>query len=629
MYGFTRVATVCLFALSAAAAHGQQVWNDAIVVDQGWDDADRDFFYFAPQGSPIMPFAYFKALEQPGATGPFLDRGYLQGFGMNFWDGMPSNPENLPIGLTVDRGRLSDEAQLGMNCSACHVTKIEIGGRTALVDGGVSHFDFWSFMSALEDALRETYQDDTKFARFAQRLAAADPLVQDPQQIRQRLRAVLRKREDWAFRNHTNLLPGPGRVDALNVILNQVTAMMLHRPENARNPDAPVSYPFLWDAPYLDVVQYNGVVPNSGAGALGRNVGQVLGVFGEVDIAAGTLPLAYDSSVNVTHLMALEEKLETLKSPRWVDFAEAGVLPPLDDAKVEAGAQVYARECASCHQVIDRDDRGDLASIKVPTFDLASIGTDPEAALGFSAREVVSGPIAGRKVGVAVGAPFCEVTHGNAVLAHVVAGVVLNHLSDDEHIVRTAAVSAIEDGIHSRLSHLGSTIRGALGFDTKPEPEAAPDYPAVIANLEAKGMTEDEIVAALRKMSNDKSDLFDELVRDHMRFHGADQACMEVLQTAQYRARPLNGVWSSGPFLHNGSVPTLADLLRPASERPASFVVGTGNFDPQTVGFTPNTGSDGYVLDTSVKGNSNTGHEYGTTLSGGEKAALIEYIKSL
>ena len=95
-----------------------------------------------------------------------------------------------------------------------------------------------------------------------------------------------------------------------------------------------------------------------------------------------------------------------------------------------------------------------------------------------------------------------------------------------------------------------------------------------------------------------------------------------------YKARPLNGVWASAPFLHNGSVPTLHDLLRPAAERPRTFAVGRWEYDPKKVGYV----SDGQVpsvFDTSVSGNSNRGHEFGVTLSEEERWAIVEYVKTL
>lgn len=624
------LAVVIGFLLTCAPpANADMHYGEAITVNQGWNDSDRSFFYFSPQGSPILPLDYFLSLEQPGSTEPFLDHYYLSDLGMIFWNDPVANPHSLPIGLTVDTGRIGNEAQLGMNCSACHVTQIRVGEEVALIDGGVSHFDIWRFMSSLDSALVETFQDEARLRRFVARLAALDHLVTDPSQVKARLGQIISERDQWQARNHTETEPGPGRVDALNVILNQVTASMLGRPENARTPDAPVSYPALWDAPYLEFVQYNGVVPNDGASAIGRNVGQVLGVFGQVDMAEGILLPGYNSSVNVTHLMALEERLETLTSPSWNDFVLAGTLPPLDERLVKAGQVIYQSECVSCHAVIDREDRGDLASIPIKTFDLGTIGTDPNAALGFAARKVVTGPIEGRREGVVTGPEFCEVTHGNAVVAHVVAGVMLHHLGDVGMAMAIAqeAKKSISSSVHRRLVKLGRSIRAALGLKVE-ENTTHPAYGTMIDAMIAEGLSEDEIAARLAAASSNSAALFEQLVREHFEYDGSEQACMGVLQTAQYRARPLNGIWATGPFLHNGSVPTLADLLRPAPERPAQFIVSNGAFDPVNVGF-GSVGESGFLLDTTVPGNSNGGHEYGVDLTGVDRRALLEYLKSL
>ena len=72
-----------------------------------------------------------------------------------------------------------------------------------------------------------------------------------------------------------------------------------------------------------------------------------------------------------------------------------------------------------------------------------------------------------------------------------------------------------------------------------------------------------------------------------------------------YRGRSLNGIWATAPYLHNGSVPTLWDLLLPADKRPKSFKVGGREFDPDKVGF-KNVGLD---FTTSERGNRNTGHD--------------------
>lgn len=102
-----------------------------------------------------------------------------------------------------------------------------------------------------------------------------------------------------------------------------------------------------------------------------------------------------------------------------------------------------------------------------------------------------------------------------------------------------------------------------------------------------------------------------------------------VPPAGSYEARVLEGIWAAAPYLHNGSVPTLDDLLKPANQRPAVFYIGT-NYDISKVGLASSqTPSPGYEYRTSVRGNGNGGHEYGTQLSATHKTALIEYLKSL
>ncbi len=101
-----------------------------------------------------------------------------------------------------------------------------------------------------------------------------------------------------------------------------------------------------------------------------------------------------------------------------------------------------------------------------------------------------------------------------------------------------------------------------------------------------------------------------------------------------YVAVPLDGIWMRAPYLHNGSVPTLEDLLKPAAKRPTEFYRGYDVVDPKEVGFIhsgPEAKLAGFLYNTSVEGNGNGGHEgkkYGTELSTDEQKALIEYLKT-
>jgi mono/diheme cytochrome c family protein len=115
-------------------------------------------------------------------------------------------------------------------------------------------------------------------------------------------------------------------------------------------------------------------------------------------------------------------------------------------------------------------------------------------------------------------------------------------------------------------------------------------------------------------------------------YPGSEYRFTHFRKTAGYANHPLDGVWLRGPYLHNGSVPTLRDLLDPPEQRPKTFYRGNDVFDRQKVGFVSDRDRAGDQVftryDTSVPGNSNGGHVYGTSLSDDEKRAIVEYLKT-
>lgn len=100
-----------------------------------------------------------------------------------------------------------------------------------------------------------------------------------------------------------------------------------------------------------------------------------------------------------------------------------------------------------------------------------------------------------------------------------------------------------------------------------------------------------------------------------------------------YVAVLMDGVWVRGPYLHNGSVPTLRDLLNVPEERPKQFYRGYDVLDAKNVGYVSNVPQSGgqkyFLFDTTLPGNWNKGHLWGTNLTPAEKDALVEYMKSL
>jgi len=99
-----------------------------------------------------------------------------------------------------------------------------------------------------------------------------------------------------------------------------------------------------------------------------------------------------------------------------------------------------------------------------------------------------------------------------------------------------------------------------------------------------------------------------------------------VRSTGKYFAASLNGVWARSPYLHNGSVRTIRELLTSPTQRARTFHRGSHVFDEKELGYTD---EGAYLFDTSVSGNSNSGHNYGTKLSETEKRDLIEFLKTL
>ena len=102
-------------------------------------------------------------------------------------------------------------------------------------------------------------------------------------------------------------------------------------------------------------------------------------------------------------------------------------------------------------------------------------------------------------------------------------------------------------------------------------------------------------------------------------------------KTDGYANQPLDGIWLKAPYLHNGSVPTVRDLLEPEANRPVTFYRGNDVLDTQKLGFVDDVASEGKtqydLYDTRLLGNRNTGHAWGTQLPPEDKDAIVEYMK--
>jgi len=514
-----------------------------VSLEQGWSKEIQQLFWFTDQGSEIIPYAWFLALEQPDSTEPFRADANMTRLGYLPEQASSYNPDGLPVGFARAVDPKDGNKWFGLTCAACHTGQVNYRGAVIRIDGGQTLGDFNGFLDELVAGLRATLKDEAKFQRFGGRVLGETASPVQLKDLRTALAARVTALED---RIALNLPPSPaghGRVDAFGNIFNEVFVVGLGIPANQVPPSAPVSYPFLWDTPQHDLVQWNGAAPNAGVGPLLRNVGEVLGVFGTLKIDPKRIPVGYPSSIDIRNLGKLEDWLVDLKSPQWPQE----YLPAIDSAKAKRGQTHYQAYCLRCHAEIDRKDPNRrISAVMTP---IASLGTDETMAKNAAERRVRTGKLQGTREMIFFGKRFGPEAPGTKVGPAVAGGVALGQ-----------PFAALKAGLREYLD-----VRNAASFDPM-----------------------------------------------------------------SYKARPLNGVWATAPYLHNGSVPNLRQLLQPGSQREKVFFVGSYEFDPERVGFVSGPGTGRFRYDTGLSGNANGGHEYGVReLTDEQKRELLEYLKTL
>ena len=143
------------------------------------------------------------------------------------------------------------------------------------------------------------------------------------------------------------------------------------------------------------------------------------------------------------------------------------------------------------------------------------------------------------------------------------------------------------------------------------------------------------VSASSLRTDSERTDSFDENMAKLMNSigEGYPWAFKEFRSTDGYVNTPLDGAWLRAPYLHNGSVPTMRDLLNRPAERPSAFYKGNDVYDQKKMGFVHDVperdGHRFFRFDTALRGNGNGGHTYGVDLSDVEKDALVEYLKTL
>jgi hypothetical protein len=353
-----------------------------VSLEQGWTAEQRTWFYTTTQGSRLLPYSWYLALEQPGGGAPF-NADHLSRYG--YLENRASNPDNLPLGFVKDL----DQDHLGLTCSACHTNEVTFAGRTWRIDGAPTDADTWAFLRDLGTTLQETAasQSGERYKRFAAKVTARTRASEGA------LYADLRKFSEYFTRFvDSSRAPDPwgrARLDAFGMIFNRATGIDLNDWSNTAPPNAPVSVPFLWDTHWHDVVQWNGSAPNILAfQRLGRNVGEVLGVFAAVDVKKQALLTHFQTSARRLNLLKIEHQLASLRSPRWPQRARRH--------RSESGAPGAG---AVCHLLRELSrDQSARRRMTVSTMPIAAIGTDPMMATNAKNRMAKSGILEGARV---------------------------------------------------------------------------------------------------------------------------------------------------------------------------------------------------------------------------------------
>lgn len=485
----------------------------------------------------------------------------------------PASKAGLPVGFTTNIG--NNTTYLGMTCAACHTRQIDVAGTAYRIDGGPAITELQSFQTDLDTAVNTVLSDDAAFDQFAIAVLGPAPTPPAKQKLHDDLAA-------WFVPFHaiTSSLPaaspwGPVRADAISLIFNRVAGLDIGPPptymipENIKLADVPVRYPFLWNAWIQDFTQWPGFSPN------GNKLFGLSRNLGEViGVFAEFHPFKDPSKL----LKVNYSKNNSANFPglnKLEDLIKK-LGPPkwpwaLDQALVARGALVYKTKDAANGNQSCEGCHG-ITKGKFRSV-LHRTWATPILDVGTDSREInlLSSQV---KTGVLegakiFGAPLKPVDSAVSVLGLSVTGSILQHYFT-----------------------LGLGAEGPPG--------------------QLKGTWQPSAAAAAA--------------------NGAPGSATPGA-SFPYESRVMQGIWAAAPYLHNGSVPTLTELLTPDTQRVSEFMVGP-TYDINKVGLAAQQTKFNFTLKTTDcadrnSGNSRCGHNYGTGFSAEDKKALLEYLKSL
>ncbi len=623
---------------------------------QGWCDKQRQTYYRTPQGTEFFGLQYdwISSLEKPVGKDPLITREYMQQLGFIYDPASTpneNNPGDLPIGLTWHYNPETNAKMLDVSCAACHSAQITYRGTAVVIDGGpgghaLPSLDPTQFIANSVVSLTTTYINPFKFNRFAKKVLKDVPDA-DYSAKKKELRSATWSSIKQALvyaKNNGSLYPtaeGYGRTDALGRIANTVYGDYIS-PKNYHVADAPVNYPHLWDIWAFDWVQWMGTVSQ----AMARNINEALGTRAKIDLTHSAD--LYENSVMVPELHCIETTLQWLEPPQWPE----DLFGKVDQELAGEGQKIFGDVCAKCHGPFPRKavdgkiNYSDAGKTHQCTTCHGPTMTNNDGSL-IELKNSENHPPVQISESQRLGKPasefelqykrdwYWELIH--IPLEHIgtdptSASNMLNNrydltplidqievLRDNGSFLRLPSKETIPDptkaGFAEGLSFLGGEVRTKQyrewGLIEQDSYKIVPGKEKIVANLDGFGEVD--------RPENWRA----------------------------YRPRPLEGIWATAPYLHNGSVPSIMQLLSPAEDRDQIFYLGRKEFEPETLGINVSKFKGAFKFDTSITGNSNLGHEFNDGLCGDgvigyeladkpgycrqltyrERLALVEYLK--
>ncbi len=656
---FLRALFVTAF-LGAGQSLACEIYDDSL--GQIWPESARDVWYETSQGSRLMPDTWYRALRRADDGTPLAARDNMQRYGFAFCDDKAVDP----IGFVLDSDAARPPA-IGLTCAACHTGTLTDGTHQMTVHAGSADMDFQAFTRDVFAAMRKVWaapyeaaKDNPDWQAFSKAALGQDAGAPAQEALHKEVSNWLQYRRDIQASIEDGGNWGHGRQDAVQVILNTVATLSDSKVRGGLPAStAPVSIPSAWLAPHTARVQWNGSAFKSkdiglagpiSTGAMIRNVSEVIGVFAEVKLpdypalASGD-DLTVQSSIRLGNLIALERALAEVTPPKW-----PAVWGTIDRASADylAGERLYDTHCAACHSRID------------PANPLAEILDATGSAMGAD-------PMGGK--------PFVRV-----VDAFNIAGQTGPAVGTDPMMTCNSATHSSWSGKMTAFTNIfgvlqSASTQGLAGVKVERFPLGIPTL-RLIEDLSIRILWDkrDEIIATQKADLRAKTEtVMTALLDKNIQIAGGDwviaqaekvptptpvthhladldevrRVCTQVFELARlqaqdapppaYKAGPLAGIFATAPYLHNGSVPSLAALLLPSDQRPTKFAIGDVLYDPIAVGLGAPidkgqwsmfavTDAQGAV----IAGNSNAGHDYPSQpLTDSERAHLVTYLKGL